>query len=529
VAAETIALNGFGLIQVTGLLRGFATNGTSVGEVWADGDPLYYNPAYVGSMTKNKPSAPNQKTYIGEVVNAAAAGSGSMQIRIVPGSVLGGTDSNVQFTAVADKDLIQYDNALGYWKNVAASSLPVGTATNLAGGAVGSVPYQSGAGATAFLPIGTAVQVLKVNAGATAPQWVSGAALTKVDDTNVTLTLGGTAATSLLAATSLTLGWTGTLSVARGGTAQSAWTANGLVYASGTTTLTNSASLTFDGTTLTAPSLSGPHNGTVGAGTPSSGAFTTLSASSTFTLSGGTANGIAYLNGSKVVTTGTALNFDGTNLGIGVTPNYSLTSYKGGAVANYIQVASGATGAGAGNGLLFGVDASGNSVINAQGAINLYLYVAGVLRATIDSSGNLTVPAMYGTTVTTPRNVFIDSTGKMGGISSTRASKTNIAPLTDVSWLYKLEPVSFNYRKRTENGAYLDAFEPETQLGMIAEQVAPHAPDLCIYDADGKVAGIHYDRMIAPLLKALQDQAVRIASLEKSILSITSTATDTAK
>lgn len=45
-----------------------------------------------------------------------------------------------------------------------------------------------------------------------------GAALTKVDDTNVTLTLGGSPTTSLLAATSLTLGWTGTLSTTRGGT-----------------------------------------------------------------------------------------------------------------------------------------------------------------------------------------------------------------------------------------------------------------------------------------------------------------------
>lgn len=44
------------------------------------------------------------------------------------------------------------------------------------------------------------------------------AALTKVDDTNVTLTLGGTPATALLQATSLTLGWSGQLSVARGGT-----------------------------------------------------------------------------------------------------------------------------------------------------------------------------------------------------------------------------------------------------------------------------------------------------------------------
>lgn len=46
---------------------------------------------------------------------------------------------------------------------------------------------------------------------------VTPAALTKADDTNVTLTLGGTPATALLQATSLTLGWTGTLSKARGG------------------------------------------------------------------------------------------------------------------------------------------------------------------------------------------------------------------------------------------------------------------------------------------------------------------------
>lgn len=47
---------------------------------------------------------------------------------------------------------------------------------------------------------------------------VTGAGLTKADDTNVTLTLGGTAAGSLLKAVSITAGWTGTLAVARGGT-----------------------------------------------------------------------------------------------------------------------------------------------------------------------------------------------------------------------------------------------------------------------------------------------------------------------
>lgn len=162
VAAETIALNGFGLIQISGDLRGFNTTGSSVGETWADGNALYYNPAYVGSMTNVKPSAPNQKTYIGEVINAGNAGSGSMHIRIVPGSVLGGTDSNVQFTnPISDKDLIQYDSVLGYWKNVSASSVIAGTTTapitktanfTVAAGEKWLINNKSGSSCTVTLP-----------------------------------------------------------------------------------------------------------------------------------------------------------------------------------------------------------------------------------------------------------------------------------------------------------------------------------------------------------------------------------------
>lgn len=50
---------------------------------------------------------------------------------------------------------------------------------------------------------------------------ITGAALTRVDDTNVTLTLGGTPATALLQAVTLTLGWTGQLAISRGGTGAS--------------------------------------------------------------------------------------------------------------------------------------------------------------------------------------------------------------------------------------------------------------------------------------------------------------------
>jgi hypothetical protein len=73
---------------------------------------------------------------------------------------------------------------------------------------------------------------------------------------------------------------------------------------------TLSASSTVSGTGFSTYLASPP---AIGGTAAAAGSFTTLSASSTTTLSGGTANGVAYLNGSKVVTTGSALTFDGTN------------------------------------------------------------------------------------------------------------------------------------------------------------------------------------------------------------------------
>jgi len=61
-------------------------------------------------------------------------------------------------------------------------------------------------------------------------------------------------------------------------------------------------------------------SGNVGIGTASPGATLdvagTAQISSSLTLTGGTANGVAYLNGSKVVTTGSVLTFDGAILGV---------------------------------------------------------------------------------------------------------------------------------------------------------------------------------------------------------------------
>jgi len=66
----------------------------------------------------------------------------------------------------------------------------------------------------------------------------------------------------------------------------------------------------------------------------------TVGSSGSLTLSYGTANGVAYLNGAKVLTTGSALVFDGTNVGIG---NTSPSSYNGSA-DNLVIGTSGSNG-----------------------------------------------------------------------------------------------------------------------------------------------------------------------------------------
>lgn len=121
--------------------------------------------------------------------------------------------------------------------------------TNQSSYAIGDTLYASAANTLSKLTgnITTTKQYLSQTgngAASAAPVWatiagtdITGAALTKVDDTNVTLTLGGTPSTALLRAASLTLGWTGQLGETRGGTAQSSYVLGDMLYSSAANTL----------------------------------------------------------------------------------------------------------------------------------------------------------------------------------------------------------------------------------------------------------------------------------------------------
>jgi hypothetical protein len=116
VAAMDIANNGFGFVTEFGLVRGINTTGSSVGETWADGDILYYNPAYTGGLTKVQPLAPLPHVICASVINAGSGGSGSLFVRVtfLP-KVSQLTDVNVSSVGVGD--VLMWDAVDQRWEN----------------------------------------------------------------------------------------------------------------------------------------------------------------------------------------------------------------------------------------------------------------------------------------------------------------------------------------------------------------------------------------------------------------------------
>ena len=167
VATEDIALNGWGYVTQFGLVRGIDTTGGA--EAWVDGQILYYDPAVPGGLTKTVPTAPAAKVEVAAVVNAAS--NGSLFVRPIARFSLGQLN-DVETAAATNLDLLQYNSSGGYWQHVAPSTISVGTAANLAGGAANQIAYQTGAGATSFITAPTIANTFLEWSGS-AFQWSS--------------------------------------------------------------------------------------------------------------------------------------------------------------------------------------------------------------------------------------------------------------------------------------------------------------------------------------------------------------------
>ena len=331
-------------------------------------------------------------------------------------------------------------------------------------------------------------------------------------------------------------------------------------------------------------------NGPVGTSTAAAGAFTTLSSTgattlgdasgdaitingtATFananpTLTAGTANGVTYLNGSKVLTSGSALQFDGSNLGLGVTPsawrsadrafqvrrsvvhdinqtssafglNYYLDSgnnyrYIGnGFAAQYIQ-----NGGDVGQHQWFTAPSgtAGNAISFTQA---MTLTAAGdLLVGTTSANGRIT---SYSTsdwnlgcvrtgTTTNGHIQFINGNGSVGSITTSGSSTTyvtssdyrlkeNIQPMTGaLAKVSALKPCTYKWKVDGSDGE-----------GFIAHELQAVCPDAVTgekdaVDAEGnpQYQGIDTSFLVATLTAAIQElkgivdaQGAEIAALK---------------
>lgn len=183
-----------------------------------------------------------------------ATSSGASIPSIAQGGILYGSASNVLSALAKDTNATRYLSNTGTSNNPAWAQIVLTTgvtgvllATNGGTGVnngsntitLGGSLATSGAFNSTFTMTNTTTVTFPTSGTlATTSQIPTGAALTKSDDTNVTLTLGGSPTTALVNAASIAVGWTGTLSTTRGGSGVSNPTAHGVLIAEGVSAFT---------------------------------------------------------------------------------------------------------------------------------------------------------------------------------------------------------------------------------------------------------------------------------------------------
>lgn len=309
----------------------------------------------------------------------------------------------------------------------------------------------------------------------------------------------GTATPSLVAGTNITISGSfpnQTINASGGGTPGGS---NTQIQYNNAGAFAGSANLTFNGTTLTAAGLAGPFNGTVGATTANTGAFTTLSATGVTTVQAGSAAAPA------ITTSGD------TNTGIFFPAADTIAFAEGGAESMRIDSS--------GN-LLVGTTSGSWNTIRKDASD---AYALGVING---SSGNPYGLSIFypNRTPNTTDELFIScvdsSAARMqvrsnGGIAnfqgnnvnlSDRREKTNFAPAKSYLDTICAIPVqTFNYIDQNNED------DPGLTLGVVAQDVQAVAPELVMEsnwgtEDDPKMRlSIYQTDLQYALMKALQE------------------------
>lgn len=233
------------LLQAVSITAGWSgtlaeTRGGTHQSTYVLGDTLYASAA--NTLSKLAGNTTSGIQYLSQT------GTGVVSAAPIWATISGGDITGAALTEVSDTNVTLTLGGTPATALLRAASITAGwtglLATTRGGTGLGSynqgdMLYASAANTLSALAKSTSgVQYINNQGTTNDPQWatisggdITGAALTEVNDTNVTLTLGGTPATALLRAASITAGWTGQLALTRGGTNASLTASNGgLVY-----------------------------------------------------------------------------------------------------------------------------------------------------------------------------------------------------------------------------------------------------------------------------------------------------------
>ena len=237
-----------------------------------------------------------------------------------------------------------------------------------------------------------------------------------------------------------------------------------------------------------------------------------------------TANGAFALGGNKTGSSNTAIGWaallnnstGGGNTAIGET---ALVSNITGNSNTAVGVGALSGGGGDFNTAL-GANAGGTILL---GSNNIYIGagVVGPLQEsnTIHIGDNLPtdpgssacfIGGINGQTTTSGTAVFINSSGKLGTITSSARFKKDIKPMDSASEvILSLRPVTFHYRSDTMN---------TPQFGLVAEEVARMDPALVLTDKEGKPYTVRYEQVNAMLLNEFLKEHRKVEELEANAI-----------
>ena len=261
---------------------------------WNPSSGLNASVTLAGNRTLSFSTAPPTGAYGTLVVKQDATGGRTLALPSVANKILGSSSTTTigLSTAANAIDIVNfYFDGTNYFWNVGQGygTASISSATNIAGGAAGSIPYQTAAGATSLLAKGTDGQILTLASGL--PSWAAAPA------TGVT-SVAMSAPTGLTVSGSpITSSGTLALSMATGyaipaTTSQTNWDA---AYTNRITSASSPLSISSNAISLgTVPIANGgtnstatPTNGGVGYGTGSAHAYTSAGTSGQVLTSAG--------------------------------------------------------------------------------------------------------------------------------------------------------------------------------------------------------------------------------------------------